>query len=77
MQNKITSLTNQKIKEVVKLKESSERKKLGLIIVEGNREIKRALEAGLVLKELFVCRVFLKKNEQKEFFKKISSSIRF
>ena len=66
MQNKITSFTNPKIKDLIKLKESSERKKRGLIIVEGYREIKRALESGFLLHELYLCREMLKKEEQRE-----------
>ncbi len=68
MPNKIVSAVNPKIKEIVRLKE---RKSKGLIVVEGHREISRALESGFVLKELFICRDYLKKEEQKEVLRKI------
>lgn len=51
----ITSLTNPKIKRVVRLKNHRLREKSGLTVVEGYREIDRALEAGVKFQELYVC----------------------
>jgi TrmH family RNA methyltransferase len=52
---RITSLGNPKVKTVVKLRQRSHRDEIGLLIVEGYREIKRALDNGHVPKELFYC----------------------
>jgi TrmH family RNA methyltransferase len=54
MQNSITSLSNQKIKDVVKLRDRKARNELGLTIVEGHKEVMRALDADIEFVELFV-----------------------
>ena len=55
----ITSLTNIRIKNVVALRDSKRRKATGLTIVEGERETARAFEAGVTVKELYICRKLL------------------
>ena len=55
MHNKITSLTNPHIKNVVELRDRRERDRKGLTIVEGQREVARALEARVPFKELYIC----------------------
>lgn len=60
----IVSLQNEKVKNVVKLRQRAHRDEQGLMIVEGYRELMRALEAGLRPLSLFYCRdFFLGKNE--------------
>ena len=54
--NKITSSTNSRIKHIVQLRNRKQRVESGLTIVEGAREITRALEAGVIFKELYICR---------------------
>ncbi len=57
----IVSLTNPKVKEAVKLRQRSQRDKLGLMLVEGFREIGRALEHHYRPTQLFYCEeLFLK-----------------
>lgn len=51
----ITSLTNPRVKSVVKLRQRSHRDAAGLMIIEGYREIARAHEAGHPLQSIFVC----------------------
>ncbi len=51
----ITSKTNPRIKNIVKLAKASERKQQNLFVVEGFREIDRAIASGYTLKELFFC----------------------
>lgn len=51
----ITSKTNPKIKNVVRLQKVSERRAQNLIIVEGRREIERAVQCGFEIDTLFVC----------------------
>ncbi len=50
---KITSLQNPRIKNIVHLSKLRERKAQHLIVVEGFREISMALNCGFVMKELF------------------------
>ncbi len=52
---KITSFANPKIKEIVKLRDRKERNKIGVTLIDGIREVKAALDAGLGIKEVFVC----------------------
>ncbi|MBR3085488.1 MAG: RNA methyltransferase [Kiritimatiellae bacterium] len=57
----ITSLANPRVKSVVKLRQRSHRDETGLMISEGYREIKRALDNGYVPTQLFHCaELFLK-----------------
>jgi TrmH family RNA methyltransferase len=51
----INSFDNKKIKELIRLKKTSERKKQGLIIIDGLREIELALESGIEIIDLFFC----------------------
>lgn len=52
---KITSPTNQKIKDVVKLRDRRGRTKAGVTVIEGIREVRAALAAGVLLQEVFIC----------------------
>jgi RNA methyltransferase, TrmH family len=49
----ITSLQNPRLKEVIKLRDRGGREEAGLMIVEGYRELKRALENGVRPRALF------------------------
>ena len=49
----ITSLQNPRVKQLVKLRERRDRDEAGLFLVEGYREIRRALEKGVRPKELY------------------------
>jgi RNA methyltransferase, TrmH family len=61
MTNKIDSLQNEKIKNIVKLRESSrEREKQGLFLIEGWREINLALKGGIEIKNIFYCQKYIK-----------------
>ena len=51
----ITSVQNQRIKNAVKLRQHRGRTKQGRIIIDGAREILRAIEAGVQLVEVFSC----------------------
>ena len=50
----ITSLTNPKVKAAVRLRDRRERDATGLTIVDGAREILRALDAGVRVESVFV-----------------------
>lgn len=51
----ITSTKNERIKAFQKLEKSSERKKEEVFIIEGIREIQRAVANGYVFREVFYC----------------------
>jgi TrmH family RNA methyltransferase len=50
----ITSVENQRVMEVVRLRRGRERRATGLFVAEGIREVERARAAGLAVRELFV-----------------------
>ena len=58
----ITSKSNPKIKNVVKLQNSSERREQNRIVVEGRREIERAVACGFEVDTLFVCQAIASYN---------------
>lgn len=65
MINKIISLQNEKIKNIVKLRGSSgERKKQGLFVIEGRREIDLALAGGVEIGSLFYCPDYVKRKAE-------------
>ncbi len=51
----ITSAANPRIKSAVKLRKSRDRRRSGMFIAEGPREVSRAISAGLDLMEVFYC----------------------
>ena len=60
----ITSSQNPKIKQLVRLKDRKERDATGLFLIEGYREIKRAVEGGVHFESLYTCKeLFLGSNE--------------
>jgi TrmH family RNA methyltransferase len=50
---RITSLQNPRLKQLVKLRDRRPRDEAGLFLIEGYREVKRALEAGVKPVELY------------------------
>ncbi len=51
----ITSTSNQRIKDVAKLRDRRQREKQGRFVIDGARELLRAISAGIELSEIFVC----------------------
>jgi TrmH family RNA methyltransferase len=51
----ITSPQNPRVKAAVRLREARHRAKQGRILVDGARELERAVRAGVALLEVFVC----------------------
>ncbi len=56
----ITSLTNPRVKAAVRLRDRAERDLTGLTIVDGAREILRALDAGIRVEQAFVAAELLR-----------------
>ena len=64
MIKEISSLQNDLVKEIVQLQEKSRaRKKQGLFIIEGQREIKLAIQGAYSLKQLLFCEDIISKSE--------------
>jgi len=55
----LTSLDNPRIKAVRRLRKQRQRRLVGCFVAEGLREVSRALEAKLVVRELYWCRGIL------------------
>jgi len=61
MTDQINSLHNEKIKNILKLREASrERKQQGLFLIEGWREINLALKGGVEIENMFFCQDYIK-----------------
>lgn len=54
----ITSLTNPKIKQAIRLYDRRERDKTSQFLIEGYRELLRAVDAGRMIDTLFICPSF-------------------
>ena len=55
----ITSSTNPRIKAVVRLRDRRERERSGQTLIDGARELRRALDAGAAVVEAYVCEPLL------------------
>lgn len=55
----ITSLANPRVKAVASLRDRRERDRAGLTLVDGARELRRALDAGVEVVEAYVCESLL------------------
>ena len=51
----ITSLQNPRVKDAVRLRDRPSRRQRGRILIDGARELHRALDAGVRMLEVFVC----------------------
>ncbi len=51
----ITSLQNQRVKDAVKLRDRRQRDKQGRFLIDGLRELDRALDAGIEPADVFLC----------------------
>lgn len=63
----ITSVNNPRIKNVLALEKPRERKKQGLFVVEGKKEIRFACDAGYDIMNLFFCEDLISLEDVKEF----------
>ena len=51
----ITSSQNPRVKNAVRLRKARHRREQGLMLIDGARELSRAMAAGVRMKEVFVC----------------------
>lgn len=64
MPDPITSVTNRRVKQLVKLRSRRDRDASGTFVIEGYRELSRALAAGVVITEIYTCEaLYLGANE--------------
>ncbi len=60
----ITSVHNPRIKDLVRLRDRRHRDRTGRFVIEGYRELTRAVDAGLALETLYICpELYLGPNE--------------
>jgi TrmH family RNA methyltransferase len=62
----ITSAHNPRIKAAVRLRDSKERRKTGRFLIDGGKEILRAIRAGIQVAQAFVCHELCTTAERKE-----------
>ncbi len=70
----ITSLTNPRVKETVRLRTGRHRAKQGRMLVDGAREIKQALAAGVRPTEAFVCESLCRTDDSRQAAKLLADS---
>jgi RNA methyltransferase, TrmH family len=63
MDSEITSPQNPRVKDAVRLRDRRHREKQGRILIDGARELRRAINAGAKLLELFVCEPFCQSDD--------------
>jgi RNA methyltransferase, TrmH family len=72
---KITSLTNPRVKKVVKLRDRRTRDNTGLFLIEGYRELLRAIDGGVEVEELFISREFFLGDNEDSLIKSCSCQV--
>ena len=60
----ITSRQNERVKEAAKLRQARQRARQGRFLIDGRRQIIRALDAGIQLDEAFVCQSLVDSEEE-------------
>lgn len=73
MPAQISSLQNQRIKEVVKLNNRRQRDKRQHTLVEGVREVARALDSGLVPAEAYICPALISSDEAEQLLARLAA----
>lgn len=51
----LTSMQNDRVKQLVKLRDRRARDETGLFLIEGYRELSRAVDAGVAVEALYIC----------------------
>jgi TrmH family RNA methyltransferase len=70
----ITSLQNRHVKQAVKLRDRRQRQKQGRFLIDGGRELLRAIQAGVPLVQAFVCEPLCTTEESRAALAAISSA---
>ena len=67
----ITSPQNPRVKNAARLRHGRHRQKQGRILIDGVRELSRAIAAGVVLQEVFVCESLCRGEQQQQLLDKL------
>ncbi len=70
----ITSRQNERVKDAAKLRAARQRAKQGRFVIDGAREIGRAIDAGIEICEVFVCRQMCVSDESKSAVAQLENS---
>jgi len=70
----ITSRRNTRIKEASKLRSSRQRGKQNRFLIDGAREISRALAAGIEIDEAFVCEAYCTSKETQKLVARLADA---
>lgn len=70
----LTSLTNPRVKAAVRLRDRRERDETGLTIIDGARELLRALDAGVTIEEAFVCAQLIRSDEARAAVERLAAA---
>jgi TrmH family RNA methyltransferase len=62
----ITSRQNARVKDAVKLRDRRQRERQGRFLIDGGREILRAIESGVEIAEAFICEPLLRDDEARQ-----------
>jgi len=73
----VTSLTNPRIKAAVRLRDRREREATGLTIIDGPRELLRALDHGVEVAEAFVADTLVRSDEAREAVGRLAATTGF
>lgn len=69
----LSSLQNPHVKKVVGLRDRRDRDKANCFIIEGYRELLRAVDAGILVKELYICPPFFLGENEHSLISRIAS----
>jgi RNA methyltransferase, TrmH family len=70
----ITSRQNARVKEAAKLRDARQRQRQGRFVIDGGREILRAIERGVEVTEGFICEPLLQDDEARLAAKRLQNS---
>ncbi|HEY4758967.1 MAG TPA: RNA methyltransferase [Thermoguttaceae bacterium] len=65
----ITSLQNPRVKDAARLRDARHRQRQGRIVIDGVRELVRAIKAGVRIREIFLCEALLNDEESQSLLK--------
>jgi RNA methyltransferase, TrmH family len=71
----LTSLTNPRVKAAVRLRDRREREATGLTVIDGVRELARALDAGIDVREAFVVDSLVRSDEARDIVGRLAGTI--
>lgn len=70
----ITSLQNPRVKAAVRLRDRREREATGLTIIDGTRELARAIDASVEIVEAFVCHELVRTSDAQDCVRALAAS---